>query len=235
MAPVSSGFCSRQEILYAVAEGLARGNWDGPTAGGWHERTLRLRHLVEQARSAIGWSRESMRGNHRGRGPRGVSPPGRTYDDALAVLDHVAVHLAGVTRTVWEIAGHHDEAERPGPRITRPYADFLHHAGRTIGLYGRTRFAETDPEPGLPETLHEAAEELRQSLEELHHRLPGTVRDTPGTLATHGALLAHARRLADHSPRSDSGDGDTGSDITSRPAAVTGPASGTAGCPAQWW
>ncbi|MEV6766266.1 aromatic acid exporter family protein [Streptomyces sp. NPDC051105] len=186
-----------QEILSAVAEGLARGEWDGPTAGGWHERALRLGRLVEQARSAIGWSRESMRGNHRGRGARGVSPPGRSYDDALAVLDHVAVHIAGVTRTVLETAGQHDEAVRPGPRVTGPYADLLHHAGRAIGLYGRTRFAQTGTESAAQGALHEAAEALRRSLDELDRTLPGTVQENPGTLATHGALLAHARRLAE--------------------------------------
>ncbi|MGY5053872.1 FUSC family protein [Streptomyces sp. 900105755] len=183
-------------ILSSVAEGLARGEWDEDVAGVWHERALRLGRLVEQARSAVGWSRESMRGNHRGRGPRAVSPPGRTYDDALAVLDHVAVHLQGVTRTVLEIAGHQDESARPGPRITGPYADVLHHAGRAIGLYGRTRFAETGTEPSAQEALRGTAEELRRSLDELHRTLPNdAVQGGPGTLATHGALLAHARRL----------------------------------------
>ncbi|MER7934605.1 MULTISPECIES: hypothetical protein [unclassified Streptomyces] len=56
--------------------------------------------------------------------------------NALAVLGPVAVHLAGMTRTVLEIAHLHDEAARPGPRITGPDAGFLHHAGRAIGLYG---------------------------------------------------------------------------------------------------
>jgi hypothetical protein len=186
-----------QAVLLQVGEGLAQGEWHGRAAGGWHERALRLGRLVEQARSSIGWSRESMRGNHRRRGPHGVAPPGGEYDDALAVLDHVAVHVAGMTRTVLEIARHHDEAARLGTRITGPYADFLHHAGRAIGLYGQTRFAETDVGPGARNALRGAAEELRRSLDELHRRLPGTVQDDPGTLAANGTLLAHARRLAE--------------------------------------
>lgn len=52
-----------EEILDAVADGLAAGEWDGHQAGEWHERALRLGRLVDQARSAIGWSRESMRVN----------------------------------------------------------------------------------------------------------------------------------------------------------------------------
>ncbi|MFI9152535.1 aromatic acid exporter family protein [Streptomyces sp. NPDC053367] len=184
-----------QEILEVVAEGLDDGEWNSYAAGEWQERALRLGRLVDQARSSIGWSRESMRGNHRGRGTRAVAPPGKAYDDALAVLDHVAVHTAGVTRTVLETANHNDKEARPGPRITRPYADFLRHTARAIGLYSQTRFAGTDP---LTDgDLTEAVRELRRSLDELHRRLPDAVADDPDALATHGALLAQARRLAD--------------------------------------
>ncbi|MEU2587258.1 aromatic acid exporter family protein [Streptomyces avermitilis] len=186
-----------QEILEAVAAGLDDGEWDTHAAGEWHERALRLGRLVDQARSAIGWSRESMRGNHRRRGTAAVSPPGKAYDDALAVLDHVAVHTAGVTRTVLEIASHHGKAARPGPQIAGPYADFLRHTARAIGLYGQTRFAGTGTEQSPDGALHEAVEDLNRSLDELHRRLPGTVQDDPDALATHGALLAQARRLAE--------------------------------------
>lgn len=186
-----------QEILEAVAEGLDDSEWDTHAAGEWHERALRLGRLVDQARSAIGWSRESMRGNHRGRGTSAFSPPGKAYDDALAVLDHVAVHTAGVTRTVLETASHNDKAARPGPQITGPYADFLRHTARAIGLYGQTRFTGTGTEQPADRALREAVEDLNCSLDELHRRLPGTVQDDPGALATHGTLLAQARRLAD--------------------------------------
>ncbi|MEU9270078.1 aromatic acid exporter family protein [Streptomyces sp. NPDC048251] len=186
-----------QEILDAVAEGLADGEWDSHAAGEWHERALRLGRLVDQARSAVGWSRESMRGNHRGRGRGAVSPPGKAYDDALAVLDHVAVHTAGVTRTVMEAASHNDEAARPGPQITGPYSDFLRHTARAIGLYSQTRFAGTGTSQSPDGALHEAVKELNRSLDELHRTLPGAVQDDPEALATHGALLAQARRLAD--------------------------------------
>ncbi|MFF4274265.1 aromatic acid exporter family protein [Streptomyces sp. NPDC001536] len=186
-----------REILEAVAEGLDDGDWGSHTAGDWHERALRLGRLVDQARSAIGWSRESMRGNHRGRGTTAVCPPGKAYDDALAVLDHVAVHTAGVTRTVLETTSHSGDVARPGPRITGPYADFLRHTARAIGLYGQTRFAGTGTERSADGSLREAVGELRRSLDTLRQRLPSTVRDDPDALATHGALLAQARRLAD--------------------------------------
>ncbi|MEN1891173.1 FUSC family protein [Streptomyces mirabilis] len=186
-----------QQILSAVAQALADGQWDGQTARGWHERALRLGRLVDQGRSAIGWSRESMRGNHRGLGTGGIPPPGQGYDDALAMLDQVAVHIAGVTRTVLEIALHDDEAVRTGPQITGPYADFLRHTARAVGLYGQTRFAQNGTDQAAERALREAVDELRGSLDELHRQLPGTVRDDPDALATHGALVVQARRLAD--------------------------------------
>jgi hypothetical protein len=113
----------------------------------------------------------------------------------VAVLDHVAVHTAGVTRTVLETAN--GKAARPGPQITGPYADFLRHTARAIGLYSQSRFAGTGTEQPADGALREAAEELNRSLDELHRRLPGAVQDDPDALATHGALLAQARRLAD--------------------------------------
>ncbi|MER5698939.1 hypothetical protein ABT088_47015 [Streptomyces mirabilis] len=113
------------------------------------------------------------------------------------MLDQVAVHIAGVTRTVLEIALHDDEAVRTGPQITGPYADFLRHTARAVGLYGQTRFAQNGTDQAAERALREAVDELRGSLDELHRQLPGTVRDDPDALATHGALVVQARRLAD--------------------------------------
>ncbi|MER6347640.1 aromatic acid exporter family protein [Streptomyces sp. NPDC001595] len=186
-----------QEILDDVADGLADGEWETQEAGDWHERALRLGRLVDQARHAVGWSRESMRVNPRGRRGRVLSPPGKDYDDALAVLEYVAVHTTGVTRTVLETADQHGEPTRPGKRITGPYADFLRHTARAVGLYGRTRFAENAGDDSDGEVLREAVTELRRALDEVQRRLPDAVRDDPGALATHGTLLAQARRLAD--------------------------------------
>jgi hypothetical protein len=115
---------------------LDDGERDSHKARDWHERAQRLGRLVDQPRSSIGWRRESMRGNHGGRGTGTASPPGKAYDDALALLDHVAVHIAGVTRTVLETANHNDSEARPGPQVTGPYAGFLCDTARAIGLYG---------------------------------------------------------------------------------------------------
>lgn len=184
-------------ILDAVADGLAAGEWDAHQAGEWHERALRLGRLVEQARSAIGWSRESMRVNPWGRRRHGVAPPGKAYGDALAVLDHVAVHTTGVTRTVWESADHGGEVARPAAAIADPYADFLHRTAHAVRLYSRTRFAPSGRDDSAAEALREAVGELHRALDTFRRRLPGAVADDPDALVTYGTLLAHAHRLAD--------------------------------------
>ncbi|MER7927273.1 aromatic acid exporter family protein [Streptomyces sp. NPDC096057] len=190
-----------QEILYRMADRLADGRWDTALAGSWHERALRLERLVGQAGSAIGWSRESMRGNHRGLGAGGIPRAGKRYDDALTVLDQAAVHIAGVTRTVLEIAAHDDTAVRTDPQITGPFAAFLRHTGHALGLYGQTRFAAAPAERSADESLRRAVDNLRHSLDELRRQLPGAVQEDPDALATHGEMLAQARRLADQLAR----------------------------------
>ncbi|WTQ08060.1 aromatic acid exporter family protein [Streptomyces sp. NBC_00228] len=186
-----------QELLYRMADRLANGKWDTALAGSWHEQALRLGRLVGQAGSAIGWSRESMRGNHRGLGAGGIPRPGKRYDDALTVLDQAAVHIAGVTRTVLEMGAHDDAAVRTDPQVTGPFAAFLRHTGQALGLYGRTRFAAAPTKPSADEPFRRAVGNLRHSLDEFRQQLPGAIREDPDALATHGALLAQARRLAD--------------------------------------
>ncbi|MFF7387877.1 aromatic acid exporter family protein [Streptomyces scabiei] len=186
-----------ESILDAVAEGLAAGEWEGRQAGEWHERALRLGRLVDQARQAIGWSKESMRVNPWGRRRHAVAPPGKAYADALAVLDQVAVHTSGVTRTVWEAADGGGKAARPAEAIARPYADFLYRTARAVSLYGRTRFAPGGHDDAGAEELREAVGELHRTLDDFRGRLPAAVADDPDALVTYGTLLAQAHRLAD--------------------------------------
>lgn len=102
-----------RSVMEDVADGLDGADWDAARAGEWHERALHLSRLVDQARSALGWSRESLRVNPRRRA-RAVAEPGSAYDDAVTVFDYVAVHTAGVTRTVLETAGEDRTLSWPG-------------------------------------------------------------------------------------------------------------------------
>ncbi|MFD7461217.1 FUSC family protein [Streptomyces sp. NPDC059868] len=186
-----------QEILDSVADGLAAGDWDAQAAGAAHERALRLGRLVEQARSAVGWSRESLWANPRRR-DRGTASPGpEDHDDAVTVLDHVAVHTAGVTRAVLESCDGERGAPRPGPHVTEPYAEFLRRSARAVRLYTTSRFAPGGADRRADRELREVVEELDRTLAGLRQRLLGAVPDDPDALATYGTLLTQARRLAD--------------------------------------
>ncbi|MFE7838745.1 hypothetical protein ACFU53_22665 [Streptomyces sp. NPDC057474] len=180
-----------QEILEAVAEGLADGEGGTHAAGERHERALAsgppdrpgpLRDRLEPRKHAGAITAGAVR----------VPSPGKAYDDALTVLNHVAVHTAGVTRTVLETANHSGKAARPGPQITGPYADFLRHTARAVGLYGQSRFAGSDSHGCDSQALREVVAGLRRTLDELQRRLPDAIRDDP----------ARRRRTARSWPRS---------------------------------
>ncbi|GGS76468.1 FUSC family protein [Streptomyces cinerochromogenes] len=179
------------DILRAVADGLAAGRWDAEEADAWHRRALRLQGLVEQARSAVEWGRESLRANPRRR--TGAAPrPGKGYDDALLVLDYAAVHTAEVTRTVLEAADEDRPAPRPHPGPARRYAEFLRRTARALRLYSHSRFGDE-----CEDELREAVADLRGALTELRGDLVRSTTDDPDELATYGALLTQAHRLAD--------------------------------------
>ncbi|MFG1668439.1 aromatic acid exporter family protein [Streptomyces sp. Y7] len=185
-----------QEILDAVADRLTADEWDAVAAEELHERALRLFRLVEQARSAVGWSRESLRVNPRRRN-RALAPPGPDYDDAVTVLDYVAVHTSGVTRAVLEASDGERPEPRPGPAVTESYALFLRNSARAIRLYPRSRFAPGGHDRDADHELREVVDDMVHTLDALRRRLSGGVLEDPDALAAHGTLLTQARRLAD--------------------------------------
>ncbi|MFI7413018.1 aromatic acid exporter family protein [Streptomyces sp. NPDC049627] len=193
-AALEDAACEARQILDAVADRLAADDWDARVAGSLHERALRLCRLVDQARAAVGWSRESLRANLR----RGVvSPPGQGYDDAVTVLDYVAVHTTGVTRLVLEACDGDGKKPRPGPHITKPYAEFLYCSARAIRFYTRSRFAPAGQDVEAGRELREVVEELVRSLDDLRQRLHEAMPADPDGLATYGTLLTQARRLTE--------------------------------------
>ncbi|MFC9282455.1 aromatic acid exporter family protein [Streptomyces collinus] len=179
-----------QDILRAVADGLAEGRWDAEEAGAWHERALRLRRLVEQAYASLERSRESLRVNLRHR--RRATSAGQGYDDAVLVLDYASVHTTGVTRTVLEATAEERADHRPHPELSRRYARFLNQTARALHLYSHSRFDQA-----RDDELREAVAELRGTLQELRRDLARSTTDDPDEVATYGTLLAQAHRLAD--------------------------------------
>ncbi|KUH40044.1 hypothetical protein ATE80_04490 [Streptomyces kanasensis] len=194
------------DILHAVADGLDADRWDPDEADACHERALHLHRLVDQAREAIGRTRESLRANPRRRA-YGTATLDKDYDDAVLVLDYAAVHTAEVTRAVRDAASEKRAAARPDTALARRYASFLRQTAHTLRLYGHSRFGER-----CEQELGEAVEELRRSLDELRHDAARSRPDDPDAVATYGTLLVQAHRLADrlvvsepeapeHSPR----------------------------------
>lgn len=199
-AALEDAACEAQDILDAVADGLLAGTWDAQEAGALHERALRLSRLVDQARASVGRSRESLRANLRRRSPA-VSPPGQDYDDAVTVLDYVAVHTAGVTRAVLEACDDDRTEPRPGHDVIKPYAEFLHNSAGAVRLYTKSRFAPDGHGRQAERDLHAAVDNLVRTLDDLRRRLPAAVPDDPDALATYGTLLIQARRLTEQLAR----------------------------------
>ncbi|MFG3045165.1 aromatic acid exporter family protein [Streptomyces sp. NPDC048202] len=178
------------DILQQVAEGLAQGSLDPEEVSGWHNRAVRLYPLVEQAKDAVGWNRESLRINVRHR-PKVQPQPGRGYDDAVTVLEYAAVHTTGVTRTVLETVSDEDEATRLEPSLARHYARYLSLTAHALRLYSNSRFG-----PASDDGLRDAVHDMREVLQTLRQDLVRTSGDDPAGVAVYGALLAQAHRLA---------------------------------------
>ncbi|MFI6567488.1 aromatic acid exporter family protein [Streptomyces sp. NPDC050534] len=179
-------------ILDAPARSLVDGQWDEDEAKGWHQRALHLKHLVEECRSAVGWSRESLWGNVRRR-TRAQSLPGKDHEEVMVVLEYAAVHTTELTRTLLEAAAEDRQERWSRLPLIRGYADFLARAAELMRLYADSGFGAE-----RQFALQQAAEKMRATVDGLHERMPDTVRGEPQETSAYGTLLLQAQRLAGH-------------------------------------
>jgi hypothetical protein len=185
------------EILEQPAGRLVDGQWDEDDAKAWHQQALRIQHRVEECRSAVGWSRESLWGNVRRRALEPSSPAGDD-EDALVVLEYAAVHTAELTRTLVEAAAADRQSRWAGLPLIHGYADFLAQAARVMRLSG-----QSDAERDDDEALRQAAREMRATVDDLRRQMLDTVLGEPELgepeeASAYGALLLQAQRLAWH-------------------------------------
>jgi hypothetical protein len=192
------------ELLEKPAGRLVDGRWDEDEAKAWHQQALHIQRLVEECRSAVGWSRESLWGNVRRRTLAPASPAGDD-EDALVVLEYAAVHTTELTRTLVEAAAEDRQSRWTGLPLIHGYADFLAQAAQVMRLSGQSGEGRDHDE-----SLRQAAREMRSTVDGLHRQMLDCVPGEPEEASAYGALILQAQRLAWHldaSAREDSAHG----------------------------
>lgn len=179
-------------ILEAPARRLADGEWGEEEANDWHRRALHLKHLVQESRSAVEWSRESLWGNVRRRA-RARTTPGKDHDAVMVVLEYAAVHTTELTRTLLEAATDDRQERWSGLPLIRGYADFLSEAAQVMRLYAESGFGAE-----RHDDMQQAAKRMRATVDGLHEEMPESMRCEPQEASAYGTLLLQARRLAGH-------------------------------------
>ncbi|MEU0116211.1 hypothetical protein ABZ137_21475 [Streptomyces bobili] len=181
-------------MLRSIADGLDDA-WDHRQARDWHQQARRLFPLLEQARSALERSRESMRMNPERRRRAELRQINDPYRHTLSVLEELADYLTDLTRTLTEAAADTPAPPRPDGDSLAPYAQFLRQVAAAVDAYGQMANGE-DPSSAR-NRLKENAHKVRTGHDRLRRSLAADgVRD-PESVALYGSLLMDARRITD--------------------------------------
>ncbi|WP_461029833.1 FUSC family protein [Streptomyces sparsus] len=179
-------------VLDEMADGLSEG-LDPERAQRWFDRADRLPQRVEDVRSALEWSQESMRMNltYRRRLP-GFATDISTHD-VVNTLWHVSDHIRDMTRTLLEAAESRREDGYPVLGLADTYADFLRVVARAVTTYGESTVS--DEESGQQD-LAEAVERMDAAHDQLHQQFGELPAPDSADVELLGPLLAEARRLS---------------------------------------
>ncbi|GAA2991350.1 FUSC family protein [Streptomyces fulvorobeus] len=178
--------------LTAVADGLAS-SWEDRLARDWHRRARGLHGLLEQARSALEWSRESARFNpHRGHRAklRNLEIP---FQQSLYLLEQLTDHLNNLTRTLVEAADQRADGPRPAEGVAAVYSEFLTRAAAAVEAYGGL----IEGSRPAHDRFSAAVDGVSGAHDELRHSLRGRDVTQPEWLSLYGSLLADARRVTE--------------------------------------
>lgn len=175
------------DVLRAAGQGLRADRWveDAPA---WLDDARHLDGVVAAARAAVDRGETSLRLNPRGHRLAGAALRRRV---ALGALEHVAVQVRGIARTLA------DSANDPAPQgAGLALGEAMTAAGAALSAYG-----EVAAEPAAHETSTEA-DELRSRLAAARVAVAGAVvaaRSEPewaeGAWLAHGSLLTDLDRL----------------------------------------
>ncbi|MHC3467271.1 FUSC family protein [Streptomyces sp. 7R007] len=168
------------DVLRAVADGLARGDWDGDRAAEWSRAAARLERRREGLRSARSWSQESLRltaGPLRALHRVPLDVPPESEDERWG---RVTGHVTALTRTLAVAA---DSGRTPAP----PDGPALRTCGELLGRVAdgcareRARLLDL---PHDPEVSQAAMEELRGRLQDSLSAHAGQGADGAAVLGT---------------------------------------------------
>ena len=184
------------DLLYRIADTLEHEPITRERAWGWlHELRLITNRAVEVDR-VLAEARQSRRLNPRA---AGTSDPVPDLRDGLDALEHSAVALRAVLRSLAEGAGsareHHDGADEPDD-LSLVMAALLHDLARAITAFGVLLHID-DEEAGRPHTaeLAEALDAIREVRARLTDLLLVDLRGSDGLWQLHGSLLAAVERV----------------------------------------
>ena len=176
-----------QDVLADIATGLREG-WDAARARRWYHRATDLHDRVPEVLTAVETGRESTRWNWRHR----LRPARIDWDGYVRTVETVRRaqwQVAGIARTLVDVADDADRHPAPTARWLHSYADVLDDLGTAISHFG----------VGSPESRAAVQQHVEQGLEVLDtmsEEVRRTPLDDPHAWPAYGALVLEAERLA---------------------------------------
>jgi hypothetical protein len=178
-------------LLRTVSADLQDG-WSQRSAARWLAQARELDGPLRVAREALTRSEDSLRLNPRSRRVGHVGPSLR---GGLAALEHAAILLRGITRSLLDRVEDLPEGEDPGPYVRGKLSRVLGQIARALDAFG-VLVARDVAGPGWPDQpLREALAAAHEERAALLSSLLVDARSEPGIWTVHGSLIAHVDRL----------------------------------------
>jgi hypothetical protein len=169
---------------------LAAG-WSGEEAYDRLQRARELDRPLGQARNALGRAEDSLRLNPR---RRRVGDPSRTLRSALSALEHGAILVRGLCRSLVDLDSV-TGGRGPDPALRAALGDLLTETGDAVRAFGELAAANLPGPPANEAPLRRALGRARACRDKVATAMAAGPREDPGAWQVHGAVLANADRL----------------------------------------